>query len=304
MYCDLTEEYYGCKVVDFNSAGDWQGPEVAYRLREEYEDETSIQDRLKELLNQSGAKQLTALLIGAWSGACEGDNSKELVEQLVEVAPQLPNLKALFIGDITYEECELSWINQSDLSPVLAAFPGLVEFTVRGGQELSFSRIKHDNLELLTIQTGGLSKSAIREIFQCDFPSLTSLELHLGDAGYGFDASVEDLQPVLSGKLYPKLYYLGLVNSEIADDIAAVVVNSPIVDRIATLDLSQGNLTDTGLRSLHALVGKQNIKNVSIMHHYCSESAVAELQKAAPWTLHAEEAQQADGDWRPILHAE
>ncbi len=31
----------------------------------------------------------------------------------------------------------------------------------------------------------------------------------------------------LAGKVFPKLKYLGLMNSEIANDIAAVVVNAP-----------------------------------------------------------------------------
>jgi hypothetical protein len=121
----------------------------------------------------------------------------------------------LFVGEMTVEECEISWINQSDVSPLLKAFPKLETLRVRGGSGLSFSRMAHQSLRELVVETGGLSRSTIRETFLCDFPALERLQLQLGDGGYGFDGSVEDLQPLLAGKLFPKLEYLGLTNSEI-----------------------------------------------------------------------------------------
>src|SRR5262249_6926068 len=117
MYSEFIDSFGGQRVVDFESPQSWTGPGVAYRLREEYEDETSIADRLDLLLKQPGAEQLTALIMGAWSGSCEGGDSAELVSKLVQTAHRLPNLRALFLGEMTYEECEISWINQSDVSP-------------------------------------------------------------------------------------------------------------------------------------------------------------------------------------------
>jgi len=130
---------------------------------------------------------------------------------------------------------------------------------IRGGSGLSFSRVRNDSLRELAIETGGLARSVIRELFLCEFPALEHLELLFGEENYGFDGSVEDLQPVFSGQLHPQLRFLGLMNSTIANDIAAVVVNSPIVDRIEVLDLSMGNLDDAGVQSLHGLAGKRNL---------------------------------------------
>jgi hypothetical protein len=304
MYSEFIGSFGGQRVVDFESPQSWTGPGVAYRLREEYEDETSIAERLELLLKQPGAEQLTALILGAWSGSCEGGDSAELVSKLVQTAHRLPNLRALFLGEMTYEECEISWINQSDVSPALQAFARLQEFRVRGGTGLSFGRIRHEALRGLAIETGGLSRATLRELFLCDFPGLERLELLLGESNYGFDGSAEDLQPVLSGRLYPRLKHLGLMNCEIADEVAAVVVNSPIVDRIETLDLSMGNLTSEGVRSLHALAEKQNLKRLDISHHYASEADIKGLAEALPFELIADDAQDADDEWRPILHAE
>lgn len=304
MYGELISEFNGQEVVEFNGAKSWAGADVAYRLREEYEDKISIADRLDALVQQPGIERLCGLIISSWSGAMEGNGSKEVVEKLANVAPRLPGLRALFLGEMTYEDCEISWINQSDVSPVLRAFPRLESLWIRGGTGLAFSRVSHKALRQLVIETGGLPRSAIRELFLCDLPALEHLELLLGEPNYGFDGSVEDLQPVLSGRLYPNLKFLGLMNSMIANEIAAVAVNSPIVDRIQTLDLSLGNLDDEGARALLALASNSNLLRLDISHHYASEEAVATLVRTLKCEVVAEDRQDPEDDWRPIVHAE
>jgi len=130
------------------------------------------------------------------------------------------------------------------------------------------------------------------------------LELLLGEEHYGFDGSVEDLQPLLSGRLFPSLKFLGLMNSRIANDIAAVLVNSPIVDRVEVIDLSMGNLDDQGVNSLLGLSNHKNLKKLNISHHYASQQAVDKLARTLPFPVVAEDRQDSDDEWRPIVHAE
>lgn len=305
MYNELNSEFKGLRVVDFENPKNWEGPQVAYRLREEYDDQRKIADRLGDLLKQSDCNKLTTLIVGAWSGACEGGDAAEIVADLAKSGPSLPELRHLFLGEMTYEECELSWINHSDVTPILNAFPRLESFRVRGGAGLSFSKTRHESLKELAIESGGLSSSTIREIFQCEFPSLEHLELLLGEENYGFDGGVEDLQPLFAGKLFPKLKFLGLMNSTIANDIAAVLVNSPIVGRIESLDLSMGNLSDEGVRSLRGLAGHKQLQRLNITHHYASEAAVADLTRTLLSTeVLADDRKDPEDEWRPILHAE
>lgn len=309
---ELIDTFHGLPVVDFNGPNDWQGPDRAYRLREEYEDKLTNSDRLNLLLEQSGIEGLKALIIGACDGmgtgdcgSCKGEMTiEDQLQMLISAAPKLPGVRALFFGEMTYEENEVSWIVQTNLSPLLLAYPALENLRVRGAEELSFSPIEHQSLKELAIETGGLPRSVIRELFLCQFPALEHFELLLGSTNYGFDGSVEDLQPVLSGKLHPKLKYLGLMNSEIANDIAAVVVNSPIAGRIETLDLSMGNLDDEGFQSLHALSQYPQLKKVILSHHYATEEGVAALQAALKCEVDASDPQSPDDDWRPIVHAE
>jgi len=304
MYSEHIESFQGSCVMDFNRAQDWKGVNAAYRLQEEYDDEVKVSDRLEALLAQPGCEQLTSLVIGAWSGSCEGSDSNEIVALLANAAPKLPGLRHLFLGEMVMEECEISWINQSDVSPLLKAFPKLESFRVRGGTGLSFSKIKHDNLRELAVETGGLTRGTIREILLCEFPALEHLELLLGESNYGFDGSVEDLQPLLSGRLFPKLKWLGLMNSEIANEIAAVAVNAPLVSRLETLDLSLGNLDGEGVRSLHGLAAYPSLKTLNISHHYAQEADVASLKNVLKCQVIAEDQQAADDEWRPIVHAE
>jgi hypothetical protein len=97
---------------------------------------------------------------------------------------------------------------------------------------------------------------------------------------------------------------LSLFRLPIANDIAAVVVNSPIVERVETLDLSMGNLDDEGARSLLGLASRSNLKRLDISHHYASQKSVDTLAKTLPCKVVAEDRQDPDDEWRPIVHAE
>src|SRR5215472_5634343 len=86
-------------------------------------------DPLQALLADPASNQLQGLVYGSWMVDYDPSNgSKEVVTQLAVAAAQLPNIKALFIGDITYEECEISWINQSDMTPLFQAYRNLQHF--------------------------------------------------------------------------------------------------------------------------------------------------------------------------------
>jgi len=80
------------------------------------------------------------------------------------------------------DESEISWIVNSDMGPLLAAYPRLQQLRVRGGQELAFGDLRHDNLRTLIVETGGLSGEVLQQMAAARLPALTHLELWLGDA--------------------------------------------------------------------------------------------------------------------------
>ncbi|MFD0890036.1 leucine-rich repeat domain-containing protein, partial [Streptosporangium algeriense] len=163
--------------------------------------------------------KVAALIIGNWGNAYESDSS-EAVRLLTEHAGRLPALRTLYLGAIPSEEAEISWIQQSDVTPLLTAFPLLERLEVRGGSGLGLRPVRHEHLRDLTVESGGLPAGVIRSVAESTLPALEHLELWLGVSEYGGDATLADMQGILSGERLPALRHLGLQDSEIQDEIA------------------------------------------------------------------------------------
>jgi hypothetical protein len=272
MFSEHLGTFGGKSVVDFQLGGGFESPERNVpRLRVEYDAEETAVDLLRDLLATGVADRLTGLVIGAWSGEMYDVAPTDIIAAMVAAADQLPSLAALFLGDVTYEENEISWIHQTDLSPLWEAFPRLEIFGARGSQGLSLGKLHHDRLTSFTIESGGLPRSVVQEVGKSQLPELEHLELYLGTSNYGGDATIDDLEPILAGQLFPKLKYLGLRDSEIADDVAKAVAKAPVLERIEVLDLSLGTLGDEGAKALLESPAVKQLKKLDLRHHYMSD---------------------------------
>ncbi|MFI8194267.1 STM4015 family protein [Streptomyces sp. NPDC085946] len=222
--------------------------------------------------------RVRAVIVGAWEEAYE-TSSSVVVEALLAARERFPALRALFLGDMVMEESEISWINQTDVTPLLAGFPALEEFGVRGGTGLRFPAVSHGALRRLVVESGGLPAEVVRGIGASDLPALEHLELWLGTPDYGGDSEVADLEPVLSGARLPRLRHLALCNSEMQDAVAAAVASAPVVERLEVLDLSMGVLTDEGAGALLGGQPLTHLKKLDLHHHYLSEPFVERVRQ-------------------------
>ncbi len=251
-----------------------------YRLRLDYEALDSgekMDDFIENFAQLPSASQIEDLIIGQWD--YDSSHSSEIVvNKLVELREVFKNLKALFIGDITSEEQEISWIVQSDLSPLLTAFPKLEFLQIRGGDSLSLSQLKHQNLKTLIIETGGLPPNVVNDIANADLPNLEHLDVWLGAENYGFESKIQDFETIINGGKFPKLSYLGLKNSEIQDDIAIKVAQSPILNQLYALDLSMGLLSDKGAQALLDSPKIKQLKELNLNHHYMTNGMMNKLK--------------------------
>ncbi|WP_017571784.1 STM4015 family protein [Nocardiopsis halotolerans] len=261
---------------------------AAWRLRILYgesQEEGEEAAYFARFLDEVDAEQVTALVIGTWGDSAQGDLC-EAVELLVEHADALPNLRSLFVGDIYFEECEISWITHDDLAPLVVAFPRLEELVVRGadgmgGSVLGLHVPSHDSLRSLTVQTGGLPGRVTREVVSSGLPVLEHLELWLGVDEYSGDTVPADLAPVLSGEAFPRLRYLGVRNAEKADEWVPVLAEAPLVRRLEVLDLSLGVLTDRGGRELvDRAAAFSGLRALDLHHHFLSEEMVERVRAA------------------------
>ncbi|MCE5279449.1 MAG: STM4015 family protein [Planctomycetaceae bacterium] len=303
---DHEEFFADLPVRNFNDQEDASvGASFAWRIAldwQQVDDGMTFEGVFDSFLMKRGADQVTALIIGDWGHAGEGDASKEVIDHLVKASKRLGAMRALFVGEITYEESEISWIHQSDVSPVLQAYPRLEVLRLRGGIDLSLGPARHATLRSLVIETGGLPPNILTELASSDLPQLEHLELWLGDSGYGWGSSMDDLAPVLSGRLFPKLQYLGLRDSEVADEVAAAVAQSPLLERISVLDLSLGTLGDAGAAALAKSPAVGNLKLLDVSHHYLSKDGLRAL-KDIGIQIRADDG-QGDGDERYVAVAE
>jgi len=251
-----------------------------FRVGISYDDDAAdFTARLDALLADKKLGELRGLVIGQWYGDYCDKGPNAMCEKLLANAAKLTSLKGLFVGDIVQEESEVSWIHQCDYGPLLSALPQLEDLVIRGGENLRFSKLKNSTLRSILLQTGGLSKKTLKDLFSAELPSLQTLRLWLGVDDYGGDGTVKDLAPILSGKLFPQLTYLGLQDCKYSDDIAKAVAKAPILERLKGLDLSMGTLSDEGAKVLIDTPAIRNLKYLNLRHHYMSKEMVKKIRE-------------------------
>lgn len=286
-----TERFFGLPIINFQQGDQVLSHQFVHRLIQEYEAEQTQRELLDEYLRQAKHDQLRALVIGGWGDAATGTPPDGYLEGLVEA--RLPRLGGLYVGDMTFEEAEISWINQSNYTALLAAYPALEALRIRGSTALTLPVLDHPMMRELAIETGGLPNSVVESITQSRLPALEHLELWLGDDGYGFDGDVETYQRLLEAIKPGRLKYLGLRNAQIADELATYIAKQPWLGKLNTLDLSMGTIGDAGAEALLASPHLKGLATLNLNHHYISAPLVAKL-RALPLKLVIGDAEEED----------
>lgn len=295
---DNAETFAGKRVIDYTpNAPVVHNPETVYRIHWDYDDgNVSAHHMLTQFSAAADLSQLDALVLGNWTDAYE-QSPESLLNLLIARAPQLPQLKALFVGDITYQECEISWITQGDYSALLAAFPQLEVLRIRGSRDLQLPATTHTGLRELTIECGGLPRSVLQSLAASQFPALTHLELWLGTEDYGWDADITDLEAVVTALRTPHLRHLGLRDAEIADEVAQWLRSQQDwLPQLHTLDLSLGVLTDTGAEHLLHIPALAGLQRLDLSHHYLRPEWQERLRTSIPNVV-LDDPQDPDDDY-------
>jgi hypothetical protein len=319
-FADHFETFHGLPVHTLSEPGEQALPAaggVAWRLDCHEAGERPFADLWRGFQDRVPSTGVRALVIGPW-WYDEYSELRPALELIVADAERFPALRALFLADVTSEECEISWLQLTDVTPVLEAFPLLEEFGVRGGdsqglgeEPLSLRPVRHEALRVLRLESGGLPGQELRAVGACELPCLEHLEMWLGVEAYGGDASVADLAPVLAGGRFPALRHLGLQDSEIQDEIAAAVASAPVVAQLDSLSLSMGTLTDTGAEALLNGQPLARLKRLDLHHHFLSGSMADRIRTAVgsngtevDLTYHRTPDSRRDEEWRYVAVAE
>lgn len=257
---------------------------------------------VEKILSDKRLPELKYITIGYWGGECDA-SCQCFIDMFVDNKEKFNHIESIFIGDMDYEENEVSWIVQGNYEKLFAALPALKTLKIKGSQGLSLGKIDHDKLTHLEIICGGLPSSVLHEIAQANLPNLETLVLYLGVQDYGFDGSIKDIDPILTKKLFPKLKHLGIVNSELQDDITKLVIESDILQQLEVLELSNGVLTDIGGQILLEQENKiSHLKKLDLTYNFLSSEMIKKLKKI-PIEVDASDRQEEDEeDYRcPLL---
>ncbi|MER5373371.1 STM4015 family protein [Streptomyces sp. NPDC002553] len=278
-------ELYGLPAFTFPEERDAAGvvlPEadaVAWRIGyDRWTTGERWKDTFERLCAAVDSARIRALIIGIW-GDPEDTEPDEVMEAFLGARDRLTGLRSLYFGDITDEECRIARIGQTDVTPLLASYPSLEEFSVRAGESydmkglhpLRFPRIRHDALRRLVVESAGLRGHVLRGVGESELPALEHLELWLGAREDGGDGEIADLAGILSGNRLPRLRSLALRNSEMQDAVAAAMGAAPVVANLDVLDLSLGTLTDTGAEALLGGQPLTHLRKLDLHHNYLSE---------------------------------
>ena len=265
---------------------------------DEAEEGKTLKEKVEAFLESAQAAEVESIVIGTWEEPYE-NCPQEALDSLIANSNQLPQLKELFVGDMDSEDCEISWIKQADYTSLFAAFPSLERLHIKGSTDLTLSTLplQHQHLKALTIECGGLPKSIIETIATAQLPELEYLQLYIGVDEYGFDGALDDLRPFMQRGLFTKLKHLGLVDSEIANEIAIEIANAPVLAQLETLDLSMGTLSDEGGQALLNSKAIAGLQKLDLHYHYLSNDLVKEFKKMSIM-VDVSDQQDIEDEWR------
>lgn len=273
----------------------YKSKRFSYSYEETEEGNKSVSTMVADILADAEFSQLEEVVIGCWGEAWDEDaGAQQIVDDIVANKEKFAHIKSLFIGDMDFEDCEVSWIIQADYSALWNAMPQLEKLVIKGSSDLSLGEINHEKLEHLEIICGGLPASVIEQVQNAKLPALKKLLLYIGVEDYGFDGNISTIKTLLETSDFPKLTYLGITDSEIQDEIAEKVLGCKYMNQIETLDLSMGCMTDKGAQMLLDTIGNYpNIKKLDLHYHFITDKMCNKLEKL-PIEVDLNEAQEPE----------
>ncbi|PHM09509.1 hypothetical protein [Nostoc sp. 'Peltigera malacea cyanobiont' DB3992] len=195
---------------------------------------------------------------------------KDFVLTIINASKSLSSLRALLIGDYTTtynEKYRKSRVNVSNIHPLLKAYPNLELLHIRGrmleedilkpelkiiqvrnnqnNSNITIKPFRHERLKTLIVDADGISDSNITKICNLNLPSLEYFELWLSRSDLS-NINIDNLAPVLSGESFPNLVYLAVRKCGNMSEVAQAIVNSPIMENLKVLELTDGNISNGG----------------------------------------------------------
>jgi len=220
------------------------------------------------------------------------------------------DLQRLHVGDVS-EDVDIGMHFIGDVgATITAAFPGLRTLRLHSGEDEDEAEFVATGLALpelreLIVETNVMSVSRLEGLLAAQLPKLERLELWFGAEEYSADATLDDLEPLLSGEVFPNVRHLGLRNAEFTNDIARELPRSAIAKRLESLDLSMGTLDDEPALELVINANKlERLKKLSVDDNFLTSRSLDSLRKVWRDRLVSESQKEIEDDYRYVTVSE
>ena len=177
----------------------------------------------------------------------------------------------------------LSSVPFGDFSSAWRQLPRLETLVIDSGAGGTLGEIDLPELRHFARISGGLARSELASIATARWPKLEHLEIWTGSADYGANTTVLDVLPILAGDRLPTVRHLGIVNSELVDELIEPLARSALLTRLRTLDLSMGIMAHTGARRLveHAAAFR-HLDLIDLGENHLAPSDLARIRAVLP----------------------
>jgi hypothetical protein len=222
-------------------------------------------------------------------GALQWRHNHVLVPQVIDEAGRhawARGLRTLDIGDVRSDPDPAYYASDYDAGalgrPITSAFPNLTSLTIRAGfkesnDASSLAGLELPRLKTLAIIAGWFGDGRLDQLATMVVPALERLELWI-DGGPRDLAGPRRLREVLDSGRFAKVRHLALVNSPHANELATTIPVWSLAERLKTLDLSKGTLTDGGARALLGANQLPALQRLVIDECYVSPDTIRALE--------------------------
>ena len=231
-------------------------------------------EELKTLLHSPSVNKLHALTL-----TFNLDEVNNAIDILLNNYKCFSTLRALRITEIR-ENRNFPFTGEIEIGEILKFYPALNILQIQGGRNINFSPVQHTNLKTLSIATSGLNLINVQNIHSFEISTLEYLDL--------FSNYINNKVPdyLLSCTCFQNLKYLGLrtfryYKSEtlLHNRITSLIIRENIINNLIFLDLSDGDLTDKGAKSLLNCSAINNLYLLNVSNNFLSPEMVKRLSK-------------------------
>lgn len=254
-------------------------PKARYpRSIDDYYDEEVLETIVSDLEEDSNPKHLSII---TWDSCFECDDNEELLEYLVENHDKYKDIEYFTFGDMDYEVCEISWIEQGNYTEFFKKYNHIKGFSVQGTMTFELPVLDLPNLEILEIEGSGLKEDVLVNLSKSKLPNLKKLNIWFGDSGYGCEVEGENVKAFFETADFPNLVSLGMCNIEhgVFSDVLKSIFESKYISKIRALDLSKSvSMANDAEFLIENLEKAKELKYIDMYYNYILEETAEKLK--------------------------